>query len=164
MFGVNERERIVKIRFTIYQIASPIGGLHMKTLILIFVVLLAIGCGKDSEPVKDILKETPKKPTPEEKFAGTYEIRKVGDIYRYVFTSNGVVEGFRLNFNSNVWENDYVSKWKIVGGDLHIVDEDGSRGISIINSDGSFSDVAYIVDGKRDDVPVGMRPTYKKIK
>ena len=90
--------------------------------------------------------------------------RKVGDIYRYVFTSNGVVKGFRLNFNSNVWENDYISKWKIVGGDLHIVDEDGSTAISIINSDGSFSDVAYIVDGKRDDVPVGMRPTYKKIK
>tara|TARA_Y100001934_G_scaffold43041_1_gene51861 strand:- start:430 stop:840 length:411 start_codon:yes stop_codon:yes gene_type:complete len=136
----------------------------MKISILIIVVLLPIGCSKDSEPVRDTFKETQKKLTPEEKFAGTYEIRKVGDIYRYVFTSNGVVKGFRLNLNSNVWEQDYISKWKIVGRDLHIVDEDGSTAISVINPDGSFSDIAYIVDGKRDDVPVGMRPTYNRIK
>ena len=121
----------------------------MKYITLI-IGLLVVGCGKS-------------------------EVEKlVGDWWRMVFQSDGTM----------VWEEQNrarsCGKWKIVGKEVHVEDSKFVK-ISLtriykIESNGDLTEIAYIEDGKREEVPndetpngsnasvVGFVATYKKIK
>ena len=91
-----------------------------KSLIILVVGLLAIGCGK----------------TLEEKVIGEYQfIDQDGDNRKAVFLSNWIVMSY---FNGEKQEDDY--KWEIVNEEIHI-DEDGDILVFRINKDKSIISV-----------------------
>ena len=121
----------------------------MKYITLI-IGLLVMGCGKQEQTL-----------TLEEKVVGTYEFKEDGNTYRVVLLKNGVLEDYK----NGKKEDETEDKWKVVNGELHIVDNDGVGGVFRINKDGSITFIAYIdTDGKRLDYPKEEQFTYKKIK
>jgi len=120
----------------------------MKYITLI-IGLLVVGCGT---PVKEL--------TLEEKVVGTYEAKKDGDTWKFVFLENGIMEDYK---NGKKYGLD--SPWKLVNRKIHV--EDGAGGITVmsINKDGSVTDIAYIYSwGERVDRPKEDQNPYKKIK
>ena len=125
---------------------------HMKSLIVLVVGLLAVGC----------LTPEQKQKTLRDSVVGTYERNDDGDgsTVKAVFLDNGIVEGYRDG------EKDDEGKWKIINKEIHIVleDEDETH-ILIINPDSSVTIIARIrEDGKRVDGPTVEKFTFKKIK
>ena len=122
---------------------------HMKSLIVLVVGLLAVGCLTPEQKQKRL----------RDSVVGEYEIKNVnGDTWKRVFLKNGIVK----------W---YVNGKKRAEYKLEIVNEEirasyGSeyKDIYRINSDKSITHVAYIDHGEREDFPKEEQPTYKKIK
>ena len=114
----------------------------MKTLILLTSILFLNSCATL---------------TPEEqKVVGTYELKEG----RVVLLKNGITE-----FHIGGYEVRTGDKWKITkDGQIHAVGESGFMGLWRINSDGSITGIAQIVDGKREDLSKDRQLTYKKIK
>ena len=129
----------------------------MRTLIILVVGLLAIGCGK---PVKEL--------TPEEKRAlrdsvvGEYEMKdENGYTIKEVFVDNGIQEDYINN------EKQGESKWAIVGGKIHIVHGNKMVMVYRINPDNRITRIGYIdEDGRRTDYLKQYQDSYtfKKIK
>ena len=144
-----------------------------KTLIVLMVGMLAVGCGKqeqtdanESTPTTNTNKVngTTEKPvkelTAEEKVVGTYEVSLGEDTMRMVFLENGIVERYE-----NGKKEEEEGNWKITAqGEIHLNPE-GKNFLFRINEDGSITIVARIdADGKREEAPKDKQMTLKKIK
>jgi hypothetical protein len=155
----------------------------MRTLALMILGLLVVGCGevengayKHRPKPADKNESTPttntnkvngpstnpvKEPTLEEKALGTYEWKdEDGDTYRAVILANGVVEGY-INGEKREGEG----KWTISKDEeLHVIAEDRDIEVLRINPDGSLTRIAEIVAGVRKDPPKDELNTFIKIK
>ena len=114
----------------------------MRTLIILVVGLLAVGCS-----------------TLRDRVIGTYESRHGANSLKIIILENGVIEGYQDG------EKEEDAKWSIVGKEVH-VEEPNNGGISVarINPDGSLTATAMIKNGKREDLPKEDQFTFKKIK
>ena len=142
---------------------------------LISVILLVGGCGKDNQTAKETPKETPSKgddnngtkakPVKEltlrEKVVGTYEGKKYGDTFRKVLIDNGIFEDYK-----NDEKKDGEFKWKITKeGKLHLTVPNLGIGVWRINKDSSITLIAgTFKDGERKEAPKEHQITLKKIK
>jgi len=151
-----------------------------RTLIILVVGLLAIGCGKTElteeeklgqadadvsipttntnevdgttvKPVKELTLE-------EKRVIGTYEVKVDGETFRDVYLENGVVEGY-----VDDKKDEEEGKWSISKeGELHFIYENGDIVVFRINKDGSITIITYIdKDGEREDYPKEDQHTYK---
>ena len=143
----------------------------MKYITLI-IGLLVVGCGtpkqtdtNESTPTTNTNKVdgTTEKPvkelTPEQKGLGTYELKIDGITLRFVILETGIVEKY-----INGKKHEEEGKWKIVEGQIHIIDGQGKIDVLRINKDNSITNIASIRNGKRIDVPKEEQLTVKKIK
>lgn len=158
----------------------------MKYITLI-IGLLVVGCGKDEkgeqaindtvaeymaqsiklleeEKLKKAKEATPKaKPTKgltKEDFVGTYEGKIGENSVRMVYLENGICEWY-----ANGKKEGAEAKWKIVEGQMHIIDGSGNVDVVRINKDDSITRIAAILkDGKRIDIPKEEQLAFKKIK
>ena len=164
---------------------------HMRTLIILVVGLLVVGCGKPEQPVNTYenkkrvgflshrteakpVKEpmptdqntTKAKPVKEQARELTLEEKVVG-------TYEGKKDGFTfrvvllengiVEFYNNGEKEEDDGKWKIIDGELHA--NDGiSVGVLRKNKDNSITYIARIKDGKREEVPKEYQVPLKKIK
>ena len=103
----------------------------MKSLIVLVVGLLSVGCGKS------------KSLTEEEKLVGSYETESKA---KHVFLKNGKYESWAFG------KKRYEGTWKIVGKEVHTKqgDEEGT-GVFKIESNGDLTFIGVIIDGKRRD-------------
>ena len=132
----------------------------MKVLIQLTSILLLGACATNTHKEKSTAAKLVKKLTPEEKkIVGTYELKNGGDTFRNVFLDNGVLEAFE---KGKKCEEEY--KWTIVGKEVHVEWGNGRVLIYRVNSDGSLTDIATIIDGERKDRRKEYQFTYKKIK
>ena len=114
----------------------------MKTLIVLVLGLLAVGCAT-------LTPEQKKLEALRDSVVGEYEWKsKDGNTYKKVFLDNGIEE-YYIN-GKKQWE----LKWSI----------GGFTKIYRINTDKSITMIANIVSGKREDRPKEFQNTYKKIK
>ena len=151
---------------------------HMRTLIVLVVGLLAVGCETPlpqrpkAKPVKELMladqnstkAEPAKELTPEQKqkkalgdsVVGEYEFENDGSTYKLAILENGVLE-----YYSNDEKVGGV-KWLIVDGEIHA----GSGFIHVwrFNIDKSITLIANLRDGKRQELSKEDQETYKKIK
>ena len=148
----------------------------MKTLILILIGLLVVGCGENEQPKEKVDNETPSKvdgknstaakPVKEltlrEKVVGTYELelKKFGETHRYVLLDNSIVEYY---LDSKKEEEEH--KWSIVDKEVHIERENRAVSVFSINKDESITGIATIdEDGKRKEILKEHQYTREKIK
>ena len=161
----------------------------MKTLIILVVGLLAVGCGK-TEPMGSgneynaelaIDQNTPKAEpvkelTPEEKKAlrdsvvGEYKPPFTLPITKAVFLEKGIEQH---SLNGEKWGG---NKWSIVKGEIYVLgffipaselykpNHEKIINVFRINKDKSITYIADIVDGKRTDSPKEGRMIFKRIK
>ena len=94
----------------------------------------------------------------EEKAIGKYELNRDGVDFRLSFLENSIAEGYRDGKKSS------KAEWKVVDGELHVEEEDGSIGIARVNKNGNITYIARIIDGKRTDLPKEKQLTFIKIK
>ena len=134
----------------------------MKSLIVLVVGLLAVGCAT----VKDICVQLVggKPNTPEQKqkalrdsMFGEYEWKADGNTVKWVFLDNGVWQSY-LNGKKTG-----ESKWSIVNKEIHIKYDSELIGVWRINADKSITEIAKIDDGKRTHHSKENQPTFKKI-
>ena len=136
----------------------------MKYITLI-IGLLVVGCGKQEQAdTNESTPTTTEKPvkelTAEEKVVGEYEMKKDGKTLRIVLLETGVAEKY-----IDGKKEDEERKWKIVDGEIHIIEGSGHITIIRINKDGSLTNIATIYkDGERRDIPKEDQDTAKKIK
>jgi len=144
---------------------------HMKSLIVLVGGLLAVGCETPlpQRPIVTLPQESlPPLPvtelTPEQKqkalrdsVVGEYEFKADGVTGKQVYLENGIREWYENG------KKQTENKWSIVNGEIHV--EYGSGGIDVhrINPDKSITNIAYIEDGERTDMPKEDQWTYKKI-
>ena len=115
----------------------------MRTLIILAVGIIAIGCNPNAEL--------------EKKVVGTYEAK---DGKRVVLLDNGIVELYE-----NGKKDEVEHKWSISKeGEIHATDSEGDIFIFRINKDGSITIIARIRDGKKEEAPKEAQMTFKKIK
>ena len=151
----------------------------MRTLIVLVVGLLAVGCGKPEKPLEPSqlpaepppATNAPPKPTDqnttkaepvkeltlEESVLGEYEHKDDGTTYKFVFLDNGIQE-YYVNGKKLV-----EAEWSIVKGEIQFKDDSGVIYVWRINKDKSITLIADIEDGKRTDRSEDGY-TYKKIK
>jgi hypothetical protein len=128
----------------------------MKSLIVLVVGLLAVGCRTPEHKQKDL----------RDSVVGEYEYkREDGVTTKLVFLENGIREVYvsspRLNINGRKQKD---AKWSVVKEEIHVKDDSGFIWVYRINKDKSITAIARIVDGKRTDVPIEDHRTYKRIK
>ena len=114
---------------------------HMKSLIVLVVGLLAVGCCT-MNPEQRALRDS---------VVGEYE-NKDGATAKLVFLDNGVFEGYEK------------AEWSIVDGEIHVKSDDREIEVCRINPDKSITPIAYIRDGEREGLPKEDQHTWKKIK
>ena len=115
---------------------------HMKSLIVLVVGLLAVGCTSLRDSV-----------------VGEYEYKQEGrGILKHIYLENGVTEWYK---NGKLTSE---HKWSIVGGEIHVGASSEGIGVLRINADKSLAYFASIRDGKRKDFSSPREYTYKKIK
>ena len=153
----------------------------MKTLIVLALGLLAVGCGQsdterleqENRRIEAQLKNDKLKAEIEAKnkkkkddllrfsVAGEYEYKRTnGDTYKYVFLDNGIKEWY-----TNGKKHSIEFKWSIVKEEIHVKHDSGFRDIWRINKDKSITKIAWMnKDGKRTDRPKDRQRTDKKIK
>ena len=119
---------------------------HMKSLIVLVVGLLAVGCAT-TPTMKSV--------------AGTYEATIDGDSGNLVLLANGKVKSYDGNC-----DKDKEGTWKLVEKEVRIeeVDIEEVTDILKIESNGNLTIIALIEDGKRTDFPKEKQNTLKKIK
>ena len=161
---------------------------HMKSLIVLVVGLLSVGCGKTepmgsgneynaelaidqnttkAEPVKELTPEQKQKAL-RDSVVGEYELKRGEDTLRMVLLGNGISEGYK-----NGKKDEVEHKWSISKeGEIHATDSDGdilvfrintksSRGISSVRS---ITNIAEIKEGKRTKLAKDEQLTIEKIK
>ena len=143
----------------------------MRTLIVLVVGLLAVGCGKTEQPVNTdedkTQKQNPAKEltAEEKKVVGAYEGEAHGSTVKLVLLENGLSESY---FDGR--KGDDGAKWSIVNGEIYLGaldDADGGNAIGVyrINKDRSITNVAMIrPNGRREDLRKVNQIPLKKIK
>ena len=122
---------------------------HMKSLIVLVVGLLAVGCLTPEQKQKRL----------RDSVVGEYERKdEEGDTWKLVFLDNGVWELYRYG------KKEEEDKWSIVKGEIHAKSDSGYIEVWRINKDKSITQIVYIVDGKRKDIPKEIQRTWKKTK
>ena len=112
----------------------------MKYITLIIGLLVA-GCGK----------------TEEDKVVGTYEHKKGGYTFKWVFLENGIIE-------TTAFAKTDGGTWKMVGNEVHVAEEGKSMAVFKIEPNGDLTMIAEIIRTKRKDIPKEDQMTLKKIK
>ena len=112
----------------------------MKYITLIIGLLVA-GCGK----------------TEEDKVVGTYEHKKGGYTFKWVFLENGIIE-------TTAFAKTDGGTWKMVGNEVHVAEEGKSIAVFKIEPNGDLTAIAEIIRTKREDLPKEDQMTLKKIK
>ena len=124
----------------------------MKNLITIMIMLvvglLAVGCETLTPEEKKALRDS---------VVGEYELKEDGNTFKVVYLENGV---FELYTNG---QKQGENKWTIVDGEIHFVTDSGNIQVAIINQDKSITQIVFIRDGKRTDIPKEEQLTWKKI-
>ena len=122
----------------------------MRTLIVLVVGLLAVGCLTPEQKQKRL----------RDSVLGEYEFKdKNGITFKDVFLDNGVREYY---INGKKLERE--DKWSIVKGEIHVKFDSGDIDVWRINKDKSITRIAWMnKDGKRTDREVDGK-TLKKIK
>jgi hypothetical protein len=157
-----------------------------RTLIILIVGLLAVGCGKTElteeeklgqadadvsipttntnevdgttvKPVKELTPELKQQKALRDSVVGEYEFKEDENTGKLVLLKNGIGESY-INGKKEV-----EGKWKITNGEIHVDEKEVVR-VYGINKDRSIAEIAYIVDGKRTDWPIEEQSTFKKIK
>ena len=135
---------------------------HMKSLIVLVVGLLSVGCEKGGEitigePPKEEPAMNPEQKPLRDSVLGEYELKEDGNTFKIVLLENGVYEQY-VNGSKLI-----ESKWSIVDGEIHV--EFDSRGMWVyrINSDKSITNIAGIVGVERKDYSKEDQETFKKI-
>ena len=144
----------------------------MKHIVLI-IGLLVVGCGKQEQTL-----------TLEEKVVGTY-VRKNGPFAeKIVILENGTYESSsispdpdgtiptipidseleRLLRGVGQGTNSNEGTWKLVEKEFHLFVSDNFIAVHKIEPNGDLTDIAFIEDGKREDIPKEGHITLKKIK
>ena len=130
----------------------------MKTLILLVVGLLAVGC-ETPLPQRPKANSVKQLTLEEKKVVGEYEFKyPSGDTHKQVYLENGIRKYYKNGKKQREW------KWSIVDGKIHVKYDSGDIAVWRINRDKSITAVAMIKDGKRTDLPKKNQWTYKKIK
>ena len=109
----------------------------MKYITLI-VGLLVAGCGK----------------TEEDKVVGTYEHKKGGYTFKWVFLENGIIE-------TTAFAKTDGGTWKMVGKEAHL-DCKSVILVCKIEPNGDLTVIARIIDGKRKEQ--SRQLTFKRLK
>ena len=123
-----------------------------KTLIVLVVGLLAVGCTSLRDRV-----------------VGEYEYKlggsNTGSTHRYILLENGIREVYvsspKLNINGRKQED---AKWSVVKEEIHVKGASGLIEVYRINKDKSITYIAEILDGKRTDYSKGFQQIWIKIK
>jgi len=136
---------------------------HMKSLIVLVVGLLSVGCATVKDIYVQLVGGKPNTPEQKQKIlrdsvVGEYELKHNGHTIKIFCLENGVCE--RYENNSKKLGED---KWLIVNKEIHIKYDD-MIGVFRINPDKSITYIADIVDGKRKDLTKDKQFTFKKIK
>ena len=129
---------------------------HMKSLIVLVVGFLAVGCGKSDV---ERLEEENKKLS--DNVLGEYEVGKYedyGDTHKYVLLENGILEWYVNGKKTR------ELKWKIVKEEIHVKYDSGWIDVYRINQDKSITLIGKIKDGKRTDYPKEKQEAWRKIK
>ena len=112
-----------------------------KTLIVLVVGLLAVGCT-----------------TLRDRVIGTYESKHGTNVLKVILLENGVIESCQDG------EKEEDTKWSIVGKEVHAEHPSNSNiSVARINPDGSLTGIAMIKNGKREDLQKEDQFTFKKI-
>ena len=124
---------------------------HMKSLIVLVVGLLFVGCLTPEQKQQEALRDS---------VVGEYEYKhRSGTISKVVFLEKDIVE-FYLNDKK---QED--AKWSIVKGEIHVKYPSGYIQVYRINKDKSITMIAIIDgDAKREDWPKERQSTSIKIK
>ena len=137
---------------------------HMKSLIVLVVSLLAVGCETPlpqrpkAKPVKELTPEQKQKAL-WDSVVGEYEHKDRN--HKYVFLENGTAEGYVHGNRQKAEEY----KWSIVDGEIYVHWYDERIGqVYRINTDKSITLIVSISDGKRTAQPKDKQYTYKRIK
>ena len=119
----------------------------MRILTLMILGLMVLGCGKSLT---------------EEELAGTYERTYGGDTTKFVLKEDGFIETWNVDGKLEGEE----SKWNVVNGELHHIDNDGFTAVFRINEDRSITRIAVLSrEGERKEQYLeALQITYKKIK
>ena len=121
----------------------------MKSLIVLVVGLLAVGC----------VTLTPEEKALRDSVIGEYEHKKPnGYTIKHVYLENGIREWY--DNGKKVLE----VKWSIVDGEIHVKYGNGLINVFRINADKSITYIAMLTYGKRTDLSKENQPTFKKIK
>jgi len=135
-----------------------------KSLIVLVVGLLTVGCGPTPEEKQKALRDS---------VVGEYEFKERRNTYKLVFLENGIVEGY---INGQKDKENY--KWSISKeGKIHVEDKYGEIHVFSINKYHkpsslrlalgmvkSITRIAIIEkDGERTDIPKEDQDTSKKI-
>jgi len=142
----------------------------MRTLIILVVGLLAVGCGKPEQPVNTyenkkrvgfLSHRTEAKPvkelTLEEKVVGTYETKRAGDTLKFIFLEDRV---FEVYIND---ERKDGGTWRADGKEVFLEGK-GHTLVCKIELNGHLTEIAYMQNGKRAEFSKEEQQTYKKIK
>ena len=136
---------------------------HMKSLIVLVVGLLTVGCAT----MKDVCVQLgiSKPNTPEQKqktlrdsVVGEYEFKADGVTGKQVYLENGIREWYENG------KKQTEGKWSIVNGEIHVEYGSGTIDVHRINPDKSITLIADIFGGKRGDWSKENQWTSKKIK
>ena len=120
----------------------------MKNIILLIAVLFTGACAT-TPTVKSV--------------AGIYENSGTGGPWKLLIIQNGEwvqnQEG-----KPDVWKG----HWEIVNGEIRITHKvpkknDGHIAVFRINPDGSISQIAWLIEGKRSEIPRDKQASYKKL-
>ena len=124
----------------------------MKSLIVLVVGLLTVGCGKE------LTAEEKQKALRDSVIGGHEHVYKEGGTQKWVFLEDGVYEWYEDG------KKQLEDKWSISNGEIHAAI--GSKVIAVwrINPDKSITWIAEIQGGKRTDRPKEHQTTFKKIK
>ena len=131
---------------------------HMKSLIVLVVGLLAVGCETPMPEEKKALEQKPK--SLRDSVVGEYELKtENGNTYKYIYLDNGIRE-YYINGKKQI-----ELKWSISNGELHLKWNTVLIHVFRINPDKSITYIAEIFkDVKRTDWLKDEQTTYKKIK
>ena len=129
-----------------------------KTLIVLVVGLLAVGCLTPGQKRPGVFRIPPE--ALRDSVVGEYEHKYPNEVtLKWVFLANGIVERYINGDKTSQYG------WTIVNGEiLHIEAAKTVTWVFRINKDRSITSIAEIEDGKRKDAPKDGDYTAKKIK
>ena len=123
---------------------------HMKSLIVLVVGLLAVGCETPMPEEKKALEQ--KQKALRDSVVGEYEHKWKGDTFKQVLLDTGIVEYYKNRKKQGEF------KWSKVKGGIYIKHDSGFIQFMRFNKDKSITGIARIEDGKQFQL------TFKKTK